>query len=227
MKKWIALLLILTVLASCFVACSSDKKETEEEKTTSEEITSTEEEKTDETTIEEPETEEPENNADVVGTYSCTVDANSDLVATFDEDTQAMFVMGLAMNMTMTFNDDMTCETAATMSGVDNVLAYLVEYSITAAAEQNNMTVEEFWQAGIDEYGSEEAFEAALEEGLAPTVESLVALFEQMEFSLTGTYEVDGDTVLVTVADETEEWTITDEGLVQEENGLTIVFARN
>lgn len=240
MKKIIALLLVLVMVLTCFVACAKDEKddeEKEEKKTTTEELKEddkdSDEEKTtdsedEETTAsEEEETSAPSADGESLdGTYSCTLDADSDLIAALGEDAVAAFQLGLSMEITYVFHDDMTCEGSMVINGEDDLLANIIVYSVNVAAEQAGMSLEEYWSLLIESYGSEEALMAAMEEELAPTIEELLLTFEGLEISASGTYEIDGDKLLATMDDEIDEFTITDSGLLIDVGGVTVTLER-
>lgn len=240
MKKIIALLLVLVMVLTCFVACAKDEKddeEKEEKQTTTEELKEndkdSEEEKTTDSEDEETTASEEENTTasstngkSLDGTYSCTLDADSDLIASLGEDAVAAFQLGLSLEITYVFHDDMTCEASMVINGEDELLANIIVYSVNATAEQAGMSMEEYWSSLIESYGSEEALMAAMEEELAPTIEELLETFKGMEASASGTYEIDGDKLFATMDGETDEFTITDSGLLIEYGGVTTTLER-
>ncbi len=232
MKKIIALLLVLVMVLTCFVACAKDEKddeEKEEKKTTTEELKENDKDSEEEKTTDSEDEETTASSADgesLDGTYSCMLDADSDLIASLGEDAVAAFQLGLSLEITYVFHDDMTCEASMVINGEDELLANIIVYSVNATAEQAGMSMEEYWSLLIESYGSEEALMAAMEEELAPTIEELLESFKGMEVSASGTYEIDGDKLFATMGGETDEFTITDSGLLIEYGGVTTTLER-
>lgn len=244
MKKIIALLLVLVMVLSCFVACSSDDKDDDEDKkekkTTTEEVKEEDKEDEDKGNKDdgkEPETDAPETDApeidapsvdvsDVAGTYSCTIDANTELPSDWDEDTQALIQMGMSITAIYTLNTDMTCEIHSSIEGLDDMLANLIIYSLTVTAEDAGMTLDELWAQLVEEYGSEDALFEALEEEITPTVEELIGDLGETEFTYSGTFEIVGNTVILSYDGQTEELVIDGDDLIVNENGLSLVLER-
>lgn len=258
MKKLLALLLILTMILSCFVGCNDstgksdskkddvsdyddddrdndrddDKDDVKDDDKDDEDKVADDNEDNQETTEDDP-TPAPSVApvSDVVGEYALAFDA--DLLSEFgdiDEEIAELVEIGLDFSFVITLNADETASVGFDMATGEELVDFIIEWSIAYAAEVNDMSYDECMDLLIEAYDSEEAvkdyFLELMESELEEMQDAIDELMDEYA-SITGTYYVDGDSVFITIDGDEEEFFLENGDLVaHDDDGNSLVFKR-
>lgn len=257
MKKLLALLLILTMILSCFVGCNDstgksdskkddvsdyddddrdndrddDNRDDADDKDDDDKVADDNEDKQ-ETTEGDP-TPAPTAPSvnEVVGAYALAFDA--DMLSEFgdiDEEIAELVEIGLDFSFVITLNADETASVGFNMATGEELVDFIIEWSIAYAAEVNGMTYDECMDLLIEAYGSEEAVKDYFLEEMESELEEMQDAIDELmdEYAnITGTYYVDGDSVFITIDGDEEEFFLENGDLVAyDDDGYSLVFKR-
>lgn len=185
MKKLLALLLILTLVLSCFAGCSSssDKFESRRDNVSDSDDDDRDDDndrddnddddlddKDDDGQVvdnlpaddEQETTKEPEETTapvvdGVVGTYSLAFDSEMlSNLGDIDEDIAELLEIGLDFSMDITLKSDGTAVIGFDMTSGEELVDFIIHWAIEYAAYENDMTYDECMDLLIEAYGSEE-----------------------------------------------------------------------
>lgn len=251
MKKLLALLLILTLVLSCFAGCnsSSDKFDSrrdnytdtdDDDKDDDDKVDDVKDDDDDDQSLpaddEQETTEELEETTapvvdGVVGTYSLVFDSEMlSNLGDIDEDIAELLEIGLDFSMDITLKSDGTAVIGFDMTSGEELVDFIVHWAIEYAAYENDMTYDECMELLIEAYGSEEEVMDMFYEEMESELQVMQEAIDEFvgEYSgMEGTYYVSGDSVFITIEGDEEEFHIEDGDLVADvEDGTSLVFKR-
>ncbi len=170
------------------------------------------------------EKDEKDGKKSVVGTYTCVLDSSSEALKAIagEEVAETVSLIDLEVTYTLKLKEDMTCE-ATTYIDVDAFIDALLDFSCETIAEQYGMSTDEVWDYLAELYGSADVAKEAMLESMEITAEEAE---EKLNTTYTGTYELNGDSITVTLGDESDEYVIDGDDLTHTVDGVTVTFKR-